>query len=324
MSAEDTRKRGLEFPAVNGRFVRKDSSFRSWVTDDGSTPFQPELGRYHLYVSLACPWAHRTLITRALKGLQDVISVTVVHHYMGSEGWNFVKSGDKNVPPHCTPEPHYGFTLLRQLYFKANTDYDGRFTVPVLWDKKTETIVNNESSEIIRMLNCGFNALAKHPEVDLYPMDIRPQIDEVAQSFYNNFNNGVYRCGFAQSQEAYDEAIAELTASVDSLEKRLSTSRYLCGDKLTLADIRLFPTLIRFDPVYVTHFKTNTRRIFDCLALSAYMREIYQIPAVKETVSLEHIKKHYYGSHHSINTYGIVPAGPDMSYLDIPHGRDSL
>ncbi len=321
---EDPRKKGLQFPAVKGRFVRKDSSFRDWVKADGSTPFKPELGRYHLYVSLACPWAHRTLLTRALKGLEDVIPVTVVHHYMGEKGWRFVVAGEDDVPPLCEPEPNYGFKQLSDLYFKAEENYGGRYTVPVFWDKKNQTIVNNESSELIRMFNCEFNDLAKHPDVDLYPADMRAAIDDMAQSFYNPLNNGVYRCGFAKSQEAYDEAIAELTACLDSLEAHLAKSRYLMGDKLTIADIRLFPTLIRFDAVYITHFKTNTRRIMDLPALSGYMREIYQMPAVKKTVNMEHIKKHYFGSHHFINPYSIVPLGPDMAYLEVPHGRDSM
>lgn len=317
-------KRGLQFPAVKGRFVRKDSSFRDWIKADGSTPFKPELDRYHLYVSLACPWAHRTLITRALKGLQHVFPVTVVHHYMGEKGWRFVNENEEDVPPLCKPEPNYGVKQLSELYFMTDENYDGRYTVPVLWCKKSKRIVNNESSEIIKMLNCELNDLAKHPEVDLYPNDMRSSIDDMAQSFYNALNNGVYRCGFAKSQEAYDEAIGELTKCIDSLEDHLSKSRYLLGDKLTLADVRLFPTLIRFDPVYITHFKTNTRKIQDLPALSGYMREIYQIPAVKETVNMEHIKKHYFGSHHFINPYSIVPQGPDMSYLEIPHGRDSM
>lgn len=224
----------------------------------------------------------------------------------------------------CEPEPLFGFTSIRDLYFKANSEYDGRFTVPVLWDTKHNTIVNNESSEVIQMLNNLFNDHAKNPALDLYPADRRDEIDKMAESFYNSVNNGVYRCGFAKSQEAYDEAVEELFETLDTLENRLASSRYLLGSKMTLADIRLFPTLIRFDPVYVCHFKTNKKRIMDFPNLSGFTRDMYQNPTIQKTVSIVHIKRHYFESHPSVNPSGIVPAGPDLAYLDEPHGREKL
>lgn len=308
----------------DGRFVRKASVFRNSISTDDDAKFRPEPDRYHLYVSLACPWASRVLAVRALKGLEEVLPVTVVHHHMGPKGWRFVTSDETDTPPSSQPDPLYGLSFIRDLYFKADPDYDGRFTVPALWDKKLETIVNNESSELIVMLNELFNSFAKHPDVDLYPESLRSEIDQVAESFYNSVNNGVYRCGFARSQEAYDEAAAELFEKLEQLEQHLSKNRYLVGNQLTLADIRLFVTLIRFDPVYVCHFKTNKKRLFDYPNLSAFTRELYQIPAIRSTVDFEHIKKHYFCSHPTINPFGIVPAGPDLSYLDEPHGRDSM
>lgn len=309
---------------IKGRFIRKPSVFRNWISTQPDAKFTPDANRYRLYVSLACPWACRCLTVRALKGLQDVIPVTVVHHHMGPNGWRFVTADEKDIPDMCEPEPLFGFTSIRDLYFKANPEYEGRFTVPALWDTKHNTIVNNESSEIIQMFNNRFNKHAKNPDLDLYPEANQTQISEIAESFYNSVNNGVYRCGFATTQEAYDEAVVELFAKLDDLEKHLTTSRYLVGSSLTLADIRLFVTLIRFDPVYVLHFKTNIRRIMDYPALSAYTRELYQIPEVRETVSFEHIKKHYMGSHKTINPLGIIAAGPDLAYMEEPHGRDSM
>lgn len=309
---------------VKGRFVRKPASFRNKISDEPDAKFAPEMGRYRLFVSLACPWAHRCLLTRAFKGLEDVIPITVVHHYMGSNGWKFVTKDDPSPPPMCEPEPLFGFKFLRELYFKAEPEYEGRFTVPVLWDTKHNTIVNNESSEIIVMFNDAFNKFAKNPEVDLFPSDMRPKITEMAESFYNSFNNGVYRCGFAKTQEAYNEAFVELFECLDRIEKHLADNRYLMGDKFTLADIRLFVTLIRFDAVYVVHFKTNQRRIFDYPNLSNYTKEVYQMPHVKGTVNFEHIKNHYYGSHPTINPLGIVPRGPDLSYLNESHDRKRL
>jgi glutathionyl-hydroquinone reductase len=308
----------------NGEFKRKESVFRGSLSADGSTPFAAEPRRYRLYISLACPWASRCFMVLSMQGLLDSVPITVVHHYMSKEtGWAFVTADDPNPPPMCEPEPLYGLKSIRELYFKADPKYAARFTVPVLWDTKTETIVNNESSELIVMINQFAKELGAAPDsiVDLYPEDRQFEIDKVAQSFYNGFNNGVYRCGFATTQEAYDVAFEELFSTMDALEEQLASSRYLCGDKLTLADVRLFPTLIRFDPVYVQHFKTNKKRVFDYPNLLGYTRELYQMEAIKRTVSLEHIKKHYHRSHPTINPHGIVPGGPDMSYLDEPHGR---
>ncbi|CAN8061510.1 unnamed protein product [Agarophyton chilense] len=309
---------------VQGRFQRKPSAFRNSISAAPGARFAPEPNRYRLYVSLACPWAHRCLITRAVKGLQEILPITVVHHHMGSGGWRFVTKDEDDIPEMCEPEPLFGVKKIRDLYFKAEPEYDGRFTVPVLWDTKHNTIVNNESSEIIVMLNGLFNDYAKNPHVNLYPEAMQTQITEVAESFYNSFNNGVYRCGFAKTQEAYNEAYYELFERLDILEEHLSKSRYLVGDSLTLADIRLFVTLIRFDPVYVLHFKANKKRIMDYPNLSGFTRELYQMPEIKSTVSFEHIKKHYFGSHPTINPLGIVPNGPDLSYMDEPHGRDKM
>lgn len=310
---------------MKGRFVRKDAVFRNWISADPGARFAAEPNRYRLYVSLACPWAHRCLITRALKGLEHVIPVTVVHPNMGPNGWRFVTKDEESIPVLCEPEPLFGFTLIRELYSKADPEYSARFTVPVLWDTKEGTIVNNESSEIIVMFNNLFNKHAKMPQLDLYPEKLREDIDEVAQSFYNSVNNGVYRCGFATSQEAYMEAFDELFHTLDVLEERLSISKYLTGSDITLADIRLFVTLIRFDAVYVLHFKTNKKRIMDYPNLSGFVNDLYQNPAIKETVYLaDHIKPHYFQSHPSINPLGIVPAGPDLSYLEVPHGRDHM
>lgn len=309
---------------VKGRFLRKPSVFRNWITSEPDAKFVPEANRYRLYVSLACPWAHRCLITRALKGLEDAIPVTVVHFYMGSTGWRFVTADEKDIPIMCEPEPLFGFASIRDLYFKADPNYGGRFTVPVLWDTKHNTIVNNESSEIIQMFNSEFNKLAKNSTLDLNPVDKREEIAKMADSFYNSFNNGVYRCGFAKTQEAYDEAIGELFDKLDELEDHLGSSRYLMGSEMTLADIRLFVTLIRFDPVYVCHFKTNKKRIMDYPNLSGFTRELYQNPTIRKTVSFEHIKRHYFESHPSINPHGIVPLGPELSFLDEPHGRESI
>lgn len=308
----------------DGSFQRKASVFRDFISSEPDAKFAPVAGRYHLYVSLACPWACRVLAVRALKGLQDVIPCTVVHHHMGETGWRFVTADEEDKPPMCEPEPLYGFTRIREIYFKADDEYSGRFSVPVLWDKELETIVNNESSELIVMLNEKFNHLAENPSVDLYPKQLRSEIDQVAESFYNTVNNGVYRCGFARKQGAYDIAVNELFDALDKLEDHLSNNRYLVGSQLTIADIRLFVTLIRFDSVYVCHFKTNKKRISDYPALRAFTTEIYNIPEIKSTVNFEHIKKHYFCSHPTINPFAIVPAGPDISYLDEPHGRDAM
>jgi putative glutathione S-transferase len=311
------RDEGYDTKRTGGRFVRADSSFRDWIRADGSSDFAPEPGRYHLYVSLACPWAHRTLIVRKLKDLEETISVSVVHPHMGEQGWSFE---NPDATPGCTGDPVNGARYLHEVYTRADPDYSGRVTVPVLWDRKRGTIVNNESAEIIRMLGREFDGLAAR-ELDLYPEPLRGEIDAINDWVYPRVNNGVYRCGFATSQEAYEEAFRELFDALDELDQRLSRRRYLLGDALTEADWRLFTTLVRFDPVYVGHFKCNRRRIADYGALSGYLRELYQLPGIAETVDFDHIKRHYYGSHRQINPTGIVPLGPEQD-LERPHGRD--
>jgi len=308
----DTSKSG-------GRFERAEAPWRDFVTADGapapgrSRGFKAEAGRYHLYVSLACPWAHRTLIYRVLKKLEDVISVSVVHHFMGRDGWTFLAEDG------ATGDTLYGSQFLHQLYTKADTAFTGRVTVPVLWDKKEQTIVSNESSEIIRMLNSAFDAWGD-ASVDFYPEALRGRIDEINALVYPAINNGVYRAGFATTQAAYQEAFSALFSALDTLEERLATQRYLAGERLTEADWRLFTTLIRFDAVYVGHFKCNLRRIADYPNLSNYLRELYQVPGVAGTVNLTHIKAHYYGSHATINPTGIVPVGPSLDFT-APHDR---
>jgi len=302
-----------------GRFQRAEAPWRDFVTADGkpapgrSRGFRAEPGRYHLYVSLACPWAHRTLIFRKLKKLDAVISVAIVHPFMGENGWTFLKEDG------ATGDTLYGSQFLHQIYTRADPHYTGRVTVPVLWDKQEETIVNNESSEIIRMLNTAFDAWGD-ASVDFYPAPLRAEIDRLNARVYPAINNGVYRAGFATTQEAYEEAFDELFAALGEIEERLSRQRYLVGDRLTEADWRLFTTLVRFDPVYVGHFKCNLRRIADYPNLSNYLRDLYQVPGVAETVNLHHIKQHYYRSHPTINPTRIVPKGPDIDYA-APHDR---
>ncbi|KAA0684038.1 glutathione S-transferase family protein [Roseomonas genomospecies 6] len=296
---------------TGGAFVRPETRFRNWVKADGSTPFQPEAGRYHLFVSLACPWAHRTLIVRKLKGLEDAIGVTVVDPLMREEGWTFPE-----------PDPVTGSTRLYEVYTKADPAYTGRVTVPVLWDRKTGTIVNNESAEIIRMLNREFDAIGD-ASLDFYPAELAEEIDRINAFVYDRVNNGVYKAGFATSQEKYEQAFDALFAALDELDERLAGQRYLLGDKPTEADWRLFTTLVRFDAVYVGHFKCNLRRIADYPNLSGYLRDLYQVPGVAETVDFHHIKRHYYASHTMINPTGIVPKGPALD-LDAPHGRERL
>ena len=301
-----------------GRFVRKEAQFRNWVTADGSPGpsgsggFEAGPGRYHLYVSYACPWAHRTLIFRAIKGLEDMISVSVVHWFMGESGWTFEDSE--------LPDTVNQAQFMHQVYTAAQPDYTGRVTVPVLWDKHRGTIVSNESSEIIRMLNSAFDGVGAEPG-DYYPEALRAEIDAVNDRVYHTVNNGVYRSGFATAQEAYEEAVGPLFESLDWLEDRLSGQRYLTGSAITEADWRLVTTLLRFDPVYVGHFKCNLKRIADYPNLSAYTRDLYQQPGIAETVRLDHIKAHYYGSHESINPTRIVPRGPVIDY-GAPHDRD--
>jgi putative glutathione S-transferase len=302
--------------STGGRFVRKESAFRDWVRADGSTAFAPAAGRYHLYVSLACPWAHRALIGRALKRLEDVISVSVVHPFMGKDGWSFE---NPDATAGCVPDPVHGARFLHEVYTHADATYTGRVTVPVLWDRERGTIVNNESSEILRMLNAEFDAFGD-ASIDLYPEALRNEIDEINEAVYPRVNNGVYRCGFATTQEAYAEAFAQLFEQLDALDERLSARRYLVGAQRTEADWRLFTTLVRFDAVYFGHFKCNRRRIADYPNLSGYLRELYQVPGVAGTVNFEHIKRHYYESHRQINPTGIVPIGPVLD-LERPHGR---
>jgi len=294
-----------------GRFVRPDAPFRNWVTASGeSRPtglggFKAEPGRYHLIVSLACPWAHRTLIFRRLKGLESMISLSVVHWLLRERGWTFDEG------PGVIPDPNFGASGLSEFYVKARPDFSGRVTVPVLWDKQTSTIVNNESSEIIRMFNSAFDGVGA-AEGDYYPSDLKSEIDALNARVYATVNNGVYRAGFATTQEAYEEAFSALFETLDVLETRLAGQRFLFGERLTEADWRLFTTLIRFDPVYFGHFKCNLREIADYPALSRYLRELYHWPKVAETVDFFHIKHHYYASHLRINPTGIVPLGPEV------------
>ena len=305
-----------ETKSSGGRFVRKESTFRDWVRADGSTAFAPEAGRYHLYVSLACPWAHRTLIVRALKKLESVISVSIVDPLMAEDGWRFGNTeGGTADDVNCKE-------LLSQIYTLAEPTFSGRVTVPVLWDRKTGTIVSNESSEIIRMFNSEFGALGD-PSLDLYPEALRSAIDELNAYVYPRINNGVYRCGFATTQEAYEEAYRELFEGLDEMDARLEDRRYLLGSAFTEADWRLFTTLVRFDPVYVGHFKCNQQRIADYQNLSGYLRDLYQVPGVSDTVNMIHIKRHYYESHRTINPTAVVPLGPRVN-LDAPHGRERL
>jgi putative glutathione S-transferase len=303
----DTAKSG-------GRFQRQDSAFRHWVTADGSPGpsgeggFTAEPGRYHLYVSLACPWAHRALIFRVLKGLEAMIDVSVVHWLMLDQGWTFAEG------PGVVPDPIGGARHLHEVYTRADPRYSGRVTVPVLWDKKRETIVNNESSEIIRMFNSAFDEIGAKPG-DYYPPALRGEIDALNERIYATVNNGVYKAGFATTQEAYEEAVGPLFETLDVLEERLATRAFLTGDATTEADWRLFTTLIRFDAVYVGHFKCNIRRIADYPWLSAYLRRLLAVEGVADTIDFGHIKRHYYESHRTINPTGIVPVGPDLSDL---------
>ncbi|MDW9414048.1 glutathione S-transferase family protein [Sinorhizobium meliloti] len=318
--------------ATNGHFKRSESQFRNWITADGSPGpsgeggFEAEAGRYHLYVSLACPWAHRTLIFRKLKKLEDLISLSVVDPLMLANGWEFKgeeRGGeDRGGENGGTADHLFGSRMLWEVYLRADPVYSGRVTVPVLWDKRKNTIVSNESAEIIRMFNSAFDRLTGSTE-DFCPQELRPEIDALNARIYDAVNNGVYKAGFATSQAAYEESVTALFAMLEELENRLASKRYLTGDRLTEADWRLFTTLVRFDPVYVGHFKCNIRRIADYPNLYGYLRELYQVPGVAETVNMHHIKAHYYRSHTTINPTGIVPVGPALD-LEAPHGRDSL
>ena len=303
----------------DGHFVRPNSSFRHWVTADGSAGptgdagFAAAAGRYHLYVSLACPWAHRTIIFRKLKRLENVISLSIVSPDMLQDGWTF------NTDEGSTGDPVNGASKLSEIYVMADPRFTGRVSVPVLWDKERKTIVNNESSEIIRMLNSAFDAFTDD-RTDYYPLALRGEIDRINDLVYPNLNNGVYRAGFATTQEAYEQAFRAMFDTLDELEQILSQHRYLTGNRITEADWRLFCTLIRFDAVYYAHFKCNWRHIYEYPNLSNFVRDLYQTPGVAETVSLEQIKRHYYGSQLKVNPTGIVPVGPQLDFA-APHDR---
>jgi putative glutathione S-transferase len=307
---------------TRGRFVRSESQFRNWITPDGSagptgkSGFRAERDRYHLYVSFSCPWAHRTLIYRTLKGLEDFLPLSAVNTYMGKDGWTF------DAGPGVIPDFVNDVEKLYELYTLADPSYSGRVTVPVLWDKQQRTIVSNESADIIRMLNSAFDGLGA-TDLDFYPEPLRGEIDELNAFIYPNVNNGVYRTGFATTQDAYNEAFEQLFAALDTLEQRLSTRRYLTGPRVTEADWRLFTTLVRFDPVYFGHFKCNRRRLVDYPNLWGYTCDLYQTPGVAATVHVDLIKRHYYGSHATINPTGIIPRGPQIDYT-APHERARL
>jgi putative glutathione S-transferase len=303
-----------------GRFVRPTTRFRNWVTEDGSAGptgtggFPAARGRYHLYVSLACPWAHRTLIMRSLKGLEEVVSISVTEPLYGPHGWRF---GDS---PGTIPDGVNGASELAEIYLRADPKYTGRVSVPTLWDKERRTIVNNESAEIIRMLNGAFGRFT-NVRTDYHPERLRAEIDRINTLTYENINNGVYRAGFATAQDAYEDAFRALFAALEEIEARLGRQRYLVGGDITEADWRLFPTLVRFDAVYYSHFKCNLRRITDYPNLSNYLRDLYQVPGIDETVSIDHIKRHYYGSQLKVNPTGIYPLGPELDFT-APHDRD--
>ncbi len=299
-----------QFPketGAKGEFIRQESIFRNWVTASGESGYLAEPDRYHLYVSLACPWAHRTVIFRKLKKLEGVISLSVVDPIRDHRGWRFTGSEGE------FPDEINGFSLLSEAYLKSDPSFDGRVTVAVLWDKKTQRIVNNESSEIIRMLNAEFNAFTEST-INYYPVELREEIDEINAFVYTNINNGVYRTGFATTQAAYEKAFTALFATLDNLEERLSGQSYLLGNQITEADWRLFTTLVRFDAVYYSHFKCNQKRLVDYLHLWRYTRNLYQVPGVADTVNMDHIKRHYYGTHASLNPTGIVPKGPEIDF----------
>ncbi|NVJ60192.1 MAG: glutathione S-transferase family protein [Gammaproteobacteria bacterium] len=305
--------------STGGKFKRQDSSFRNWVTPDGiagptgSDGFKAAPGRYHLYVSLACPWAHRTLIFRKIKGLEGAISLSVVNPYMRENGWTFEPEDG------VIADPIHNAKYMHEIYTSAKNDYTGRVTVPVLWDKETNRLVNNESADIIRMLNSAFDDVGA-TEGDFYPKEKREAIDDINEYVYHNINNGVYKAGFATKQDVYTEEVTKLFEALDKVENILSKSRYLIGDSITEADWRLFTTLIRFDAVYVGHFKCNLKRIIDYPNIWNYLLELYQVGGIADTVNLFHIKHHYYGSHDTINPTLIVPEGPDLDFT-LSHNR---
>jgi putative glutathione S-transferase len=311
------RSESYESTNEDGEFERQETSFRDWVRDDPDAEFPVEAGRYHLYVSYACPWAHRTLLVRALKGLEDVVSYDVVDPYRDEDGWQFTPEKEG-----CTPDTVNGFDYLREAYEAADPNVTGRVTVPVLWDKREDTIVNNESAEIMRMLDVEFDRLAER-DVDLYPEGLRSEVDRIVDAIYEPINNGVYRTGFADSQSAYDEAVADLFDALDHWDEVLADRRYLAGDRLTEADVAMFTTLVRFDEVYHTHFMCNHRLIREYDNLWPYLRELYQLPGVAETVNMDHITEHYYTTHPDVSPKRIVPVGPDPEF-EAPHDRDRL
>jgi glutathionyl-hydroquinone reductase len=305
-----------QFPkeqASSGEFKRQEDAFREWVRQDGSTPFAPAAGRYHLYVSLACPWAHRTIILRKLKGLEEVIGMTVVDPVRDERGWAFHEG------PGHSHDPVNGFKFLSEAYEATDPGYNGRVTVPVLWDRETKRIVTNSDDDLLRMFNREFAEFAGDDH-DFYPEELREEIDRINDTVYQHVNNGVYRAGFATRQEPYERAVRRLFDALDELDARLASRRYLLGDRLTEADIRLWVTLIRFDAVYHGHFKCNIRRIVDYRHLWPYTRDIYQHERIAETVNFDHIKRHYYVTHEQINPTRIVPVGPEL-HLEEPHGR---
>ncbi len=303
-------------PDDEGRFQRPPTVFRNHVSNDGSTPHPVESGRYHLYVSLACPWAHRTLIARALKGLTD-IDVSVVDHFMSDQGWHF----DPETPG-ATVDHLFDSNYLREVYLKADPTYTGRVTVPILWDKKLKTIVNNESRDILRIFNHDFDPIAKN-KVDLAPPNLLAQVEDAMTAIYEPINNGVYRAGFSGSQKAYEEAVTDVFQALDHWETVLSKQRYMCGSVMTEADICLFTTLVRFDPVYVLHFRCNLKMLHEYPNLWAFTRDMYQTPGIRETVNFTHIKHHYFRSHETINPKRQVPLGPILDY-DAPHNRAQM
>jgi putative glutathione S-transferase len=317
MTSTDTREPLPSEQGDDGSFRRKDSRFRDFVTADGSSGYKAEPGRYHLYVSSGCPWAHRTIIYRHLKGLEGAISMTIVDPERDERGWAITDTRG------TTPDPVNGFRFLSEAYILSDSDFDGHVTVPVLWDRVRGRIVNNESSEIIRMLDSEFDAFAKHPELHFLPAELRAEIDELNAFVYENVNDGVYRTGFARSQGAYERAFGRLFDALDELDARLATRRYLMGSTITEADWRLFPTLLRFDPVYCGHFKCNLRRVIDYPQLLGYLRDLYQHPGIAQTVDMDHIKRHYYRTHPTLNPTRIVPVGPALD-LAAPHGREHL
>jgi putative glutathione S-transferase len=305
-----------QFPSeqtADGSFKRQEDAFRDWVKADGSSGYPAQAGRYHLYVSLACPWACRTVIVRKLKGLEDAIGMTIVDPIRDERGWRFT----------AQPDPVNGWAFLSEAYTATDPGYDSRVTVPVLWDKERGRIVSNSDVDIMRMFETQFDAVAAKPELDLYPSDLRPQIDELNDFIYETFNNGVYRAGFATSQAAYESAAYEVFTTIDAMEERLAYQRYLLGARPVETDWRFFVTLVRFDPVYYSHFKCNLRRVVDYPNLYGYLRDLYQIDGVAETVDFDQIKRHYYITQDEINPTGIVPIGPIMD-LGEPHDRNHL